>query len=484
MHARLIAAPESNYAFWDAAEAGLLERYISRCNQLALRFRWPSPFHENWENVTKALEYVTGHLRAMFEPVDDDTAPGRLFDLKRAMLQSRVVRAYYSAPPLTPGPRCFAPRRLADAPAANTDVVLEMHSRFVASTQARNWILAPENMRLLHEGCPLDEEQRGTVDRFVLESLKTAGAALDWQLTVVLGAITYARRFWARKWTCQRSRQRPHCPRVLLVTCMLISAKFEGATVPRQRRAAGRKTGPDVACTTAPAALATAAASTTAALAPRKSRLHDAVVRVKALAAVRPHKAAAPSSRCCDEELTDGIIEALRCANGIWYTTREQVLAFEVELLSVLAFELRVHHVHTYIKTAFHSVHVRVSELAWSIATELYASDLVFIHAPTDLAYAVLLAAHVHFNLPPTQAALVYSTPSAGDAAIAAVTRWIGEREKRRLAAVENHQGPAESPSSVPKQQRPSESARALACVLQLASGSSVPVTNKKFKLI
>jgi len=447
MHARMMAMPSSNHAVWEAAEADELEAFLVRFYQIARDFKAPVPgeqrpwFQTNWEDAACALRYLSGHMRARFEPVDepplDAGAPRRPFDLKRAILNGRVVRAYDNAPPIELEGRWFAPRHAAQSedPAVRSSL-----AAFARSTHARHWVLAPGEARSRREHCPLDEEKMCALERFVLQTVKAAALILDWQLPMVLDALTYARRFWLRKWASERSRAHPHCPRALVATCMFVAAKIEGAATPRPKRAAEAR---------------------------KETRPRPSVPR---RAPPRPSKS--------DESVLDRIIEALRQADGIWYTTSEAVCAFEVELLTGLDFELCAHHVHAFIRLAFGALHVRVAELAWQLATEMYASDLVFEHAPADLAYAALLAAHAHHHVPLCPQAVLCSSPEAGDRAAAAVARWLTEREARRMEACEGHLGPAESPSTVVRK-KPTEAAVALSCIQLLAAGANASKRQK-----
>lgn len=473
MHSRMTARPVTNHVFWNNAEIPVLEGYLVRFHQLALRFRRPSHtrpgasadqshnecFHENWANAAKALRYAIEHLRSMFEPMDADTEA--LAGLKRAMLESRVIRAYYSAPAIVLEGRWFAGRRATSSAARP----LLMHERFQSSTHARRWIMdSAHELHELREGCPLEDEHLGIVDRFTLETLKTAGLGLDWQLSVMLNAMSYVRRFWLRKWTSPRARRKPHCPRAILAAAVLVAAKLDGISVRRAGRAGETTEQKDQR-----------RKAERAERAQQRSFLRSAIS-----CAMAPRKPPREETDD-DEEIAVHVIDALRRANGIWYTTTEAVVAAELELLGVINFDLCVHHVHSYIKSVSSVLHVRVAELAWALATELYASDLIFLHRPADLAHAVLLAAHVHLETAMHQDAAVCSSADAGERAALAVARWLGEREARRIAASDGHEGPQESPSTVPKQ--PSESKRALACIMQLGSGYvSSSAINKKRK--
>lgn len=488
MHARMTARPVTNHAFWDNAEVTVLEAYLVRFHQLALRFRRPGTrapsaanvdqtqaacFHENWANAAKALRYTIEHLRSVFEPMDADTEA--LAGLKRAMLESRVIRAYHCAPEVVLEGRWFAGRRSASA----ARPVL-MHERFDGSTHARRWIMnSTHELREQRDGCPLDEEHLGIVDRFTLETLKTAGLGLDWQLSVMMSAMSYVRRFWLRKWTCPRARRKPHCPRAILAAAVLIAAKLDGISV-RRARSSSSFVAPQAGGLSGRAGETAEQGEQRRKAEGAERAQHRSFLRSAISCAMAPRKPPR-GEEDDDEELAVHVIEALRKANGIWYTTTEAVVAAELELLGVINFDLCVHHVHAYVKSVSGALHVRVAELAWALATELYASDLIFLHRPADLAHAVLLAAHAHLETAMHQDAVVCSSAEAGERSALAVARWLGEREARRLAASDWNEGPQESPSAVRKQ--PSESKRALACVMQLGSGYvSSSMINKKRK--
>jgi hypothetical protein len=163
------------------------------------------------------------------------------------------------------------------------------------------------------------------------------------------------------------------------------------------------------------------------------------------------------------------LIFALRRSNVLWTTSVEDVLSFEVELLKTIGFELSVLHVHSSVKQAARYAPVRVCETAWCLATEFYATDLIFEHTAADLAHAALAVAHAYHRVPPRAEAVPCTSPAAGAAALAAVLAWIRTRERDGSP---REQQPADSPR-VPGRLGAVDTARAIACVLRLSSGSS-----------
>lgn len=405
--ARLVSRPSSNYKFWDAAEEDVLDSHLNRFHQLAAtkvaNGENRKVFLENWENATSAARYAAGRLRSQNEPMIED---GRL---KLAMLEGRVVRSYEEAPVVL---------ALENKPFPVHSVVLTV-SRFAYSTHALKWIFDGSEIERMRAGCPLGTGDRRAVERFAFDTMKTVGAALDWHITVVLNAVTYARRFWLRKWACPRARLLPHNPRILVAACLLIAAKVEGANEKKGR-----------------------------------TRKEDVSL------------------------LLGRIVKAMRDVDDIWVVQQNAVLGFEIELLLALRFELVVHHPHTSLKRVMGSMTTSVAQTAWSLATELYSCDLVFLHAPADMAHAALVVAASHHHAP--AAVSVATSEAAGQAAVSAVVSWVtGERMARRHTAAEK---PEEtSPSSCNGDMKGQQQYRhAVACLLQLAHGSSTTVQCRK----
>jgi hypothetical protein len=404
--ARMFAKPSSNYKFWDAAEEDVLEAYLNRFHQLAAtkvaNGENRKVFLENWENATSAARYAAGRLRSQNEPMVED---GRL---KLAMLEGRVVRSYDDAP---------AVLALGSKPIPVPSVVVAV-SRFASSTHARKWIFGGSELERMRAGCPLATGDRHAVERFTFDTMKTVGAALEWHITTVLDAVTYARRFWLRKWACPRLRLLPHNPRILVAACLLIAAKVEGANT---------KVG--------------------------KTRKEDVAL------------------------LLGRIIKAMRDIDDIWVVQEKAVLGFDVELLLALRFELVVHHPHTSLKRVMGAMATSVAQTAWSLVTELYSSDLVFLHAPSDLAHAALVVAASHHHA--AAVAFVATNETTGQAAVSAVVSWVAnERMSRRHTAGEK---PEESPSSCNGDMKVQQQHRhAIACLLQLAHGSSTIQCRKR----
>lgn len=398
---RLLAKPSSNYKFWDAAEEDVLEAYLNRFHQLAatkMAGENRKVFLENWENAASAARYAAGRLRSQNEPMVEG---GRL---KLAMLEGRVVRSYDDTP---------AVLALGNKPAPS---VVFTVSHFASSTHARKWIFDRAELERMRAGCPLGSSDRKAVECFVFDTMKTVGAALDWHITIVLNAVTYARRFWLRKWGCPRERLLPHNPRILVAACLLIAAKVEGAN---------EKKG--------------------------KTRKEDVAL------------------------LLGRIIKAMRDIDDIWVVKENAVLGFEIELLVALRFELVVHHQHTSLKRVMGAMATSVAQTAWSLATELYSCDHIFLHAPNDLAHAALVVAASHHHAA-AAAVSVATNETAGQAAVSAVVAWVtNERMARRHTATEK---PEESPSGCDGDTKGHR--HAVACLLQLAHGSSTTVQGRK----
>jgi hypothetical protein len=290
---------------------------------------------------------------------------------------------------------------------------------FASSTHARRWIFAGAELERMRAGCPLEASNRRAVECFAFETMKAVGAALEWHISIVLNAVAYARRFWLRRWACPRARLLPHNPRNLIAACLLVAAKVEGANE-------------------------------------KKGRTRKEDVKL----------------------LLGRIIKALRDVDDIWVARENEVLKFETELLTTLRFELTVYHPHESLKSVMGALARSVAQTAWSLATELSSSDLIFLHAPSDLAHAALVAACAHHSSP--VAVSLETSEAAGHAAFSAVVSWAnGERIPRPRAAVEK---PEESPGSGSgnsgdnaKQQQHVK--HAIACLLQLAHGSSETAT-------
>jgi hypothetical protein len=86
--------------------------------------------------------------------------------------------------------------------------------------------------------------------------------------------------------------------------------------------------------------------------------------------------------------------------DSFWSIDEDSVVEFELQLLAALDFELAVFHVHDDLKAEARALgaHVRVTELAWAIATELYTTDTVLAHAPRPLARAALAVAYAQLR--------------------------------------------------------------------------------------
>lgn len=391
--ARLVAKPSTNYRFWNESEQATLQLYLARFNQLATHYNskpWLTrkAFFDNWENAASAYRYVTGHLRSVYEPMVEDG------HLKHAVRNGWVIRAYDEAqtvldldkPPL---------------PVTETTPVF-IDGLFDASTHSRRWLLKLSELERMRKGCSLEPDDRQAVERFAFCALKSAGAALEWHISIVLNAVVYMRRFWLTQWANPRAK--PNNPRVLVAACLFVSAKLEGANeklAKTQRQATGL--------------------------------------------------------------LLERITNALRNVNDVWCVTSSTVLEFEVELLTALNFELIVHHVHVPLKRVIGTTTTQVAQLAWSLVTDLYASDLIFLHTPGDLAYACLVVASTHFNT-----AVVVAATNA-KAAVQDVIEWTSSRKTHG-----RDMGPAESPTgNIDVKQQYYTIGHATACLLQLAHGSS-----------
>jgi hypothetical protein len=82
---------------WDRAEVPELERWLALFQQQAVFNARPGPFFENWENAKKAYRYAITRLRSQYEPIEVENSS---FELKRAIREGRVLRAYPEVPNL------------------------------------------------------------------------------------------------------------------------------------------------------------------------------------------------------------------------------------------------------------------------------------------------------------------------------------------------------------------------------------------------
>jgi hypothetical protein len=94
------------------------------------------------------------------------------------------------------------------------------------------------------------------------------------------------------------------------------------------------------------------------------------------------------------------LCSAMSRANAFWSIDEDSVIEFELQLLGALEFELCVFLVHDQliIEARELGAHVRVIELAWAIATELYTTDTVLAHAPRPVARAALAVAYAQLR--------------------------------------------------------------------------------------
>jgi hypothetical protein len=92
-----VAQPVTNFALWDNAEISELEKWLALFQQHATLHSRPGPFFENWENAKKAHRYAITRLRSQYEPIEKED---NSFELKRAIKEGRVLRAYSDLPNL------------------------------------------------------------------------------------------------------------------------------------------------------------------------------------------------------------------------------------------------------------------------------------------------------------------------------------------------------------------------------------------------
>lgn len=62
MSKRMYSDPPSNFQFWDWAEIGVLEEYLTRFHQEVVYTGRDKYFQQNWANCLAAYNYAINHL--------------------------------------------------------------------------------------------------------------------------------------------------------------------------------------------------------------------------------------------------------------------------------------------------------------------------------------------------------------------------------------------------------------------------------------